>query len=75
MSDVRQFVADLRTTAQAHVDKRTAQLSKGQCPNFESYHGIVGEIRGIQALISAAFELLGKQETDDDGKLPDMPNE
>jgi hypothetical protein len=59
---LRGFVNDMDKIVQQAQGNMALKLSKGQCPNMESYHREVGRIEGMGIAVTTAREMLSQME-------------
>lgn len=64
--DVKRFVKAFDNAAQQAIGQKSLQLGKGQCKDMEEYKLRVGEIRGLEASIGLARDMLRQMELAED---------
>ena len=64
--EVKRFVNAFENSIQQFCLQRSLKLGKGQCKDMEEYKLHVGEIRGLEAAVGLAKDMLRKMEIDDD---------
>lgn len=74
MFTVARFVNDLDRVLQKATLEMGMKLAKGQCPNHEQYHRMVGRCEGMAEAVNTARQMLRQIELadQDDSGLPEM---